>query len=139
MQPVFLYKRIFVLALISFLVSSGTSGFAQDQQYKRFLGKWVTGPTRENYLKMDDNQIQVSFIIQDVDGYLFVQMKSPDADAFNMPADEAISTGEKIKIYFEPLNAVFKGEINRANNLITGSLGFLGRTFPMSLVKIIQE
>jgi hypothetical protein len=66
-------------------------------------------------------------------------MESPDADAFNMPADETTVSGEKLKIYFGPMNALFKGEINRGNNYITGTLAFLGKTISMSLVKIVPE
>jgi hypothetical protein len=139
MKSGFLYKNIFVLAVLIILTTVGKTTNAQNQEYKRFLGKWVTGPTRENYLHVDEDYIQIYFYIEDLDGILYMRMESRDADAFNMPADEATTSGEKIKAYFEPLNAVFKGEINKANNHIIGTLSFLGKTFPLSCVKIIQE
>jgi hypothetical protein len=133
------HKAVFAFAILFQLFVFSVPSQAQDLEYKRFLGKWVTGPIRDNYLKIDENLIQVFFIIEDLDGIPYVRMESPDADAFNMPAEEATVSGEKIKIYFSPLNAVFKGKINKGNDHLTGTLAFLGKTVSMSLMKIIQE
>jgi hypothetical protein len=133
------HKAVFAFTILFQLFIFSVPSQAQDLVYKRFLGKWVTGPTRDNYLKIDENFIQAFFIIEDLDGIPYVRMESPDADAFNMPADEATVSGEKIIIYFSPLNAVFKGKINKGNDHLTGTLAFLGKTVSMSLMKIIQE
>ncbi len=128
-----------ILAFLFLLIICSGFSDAQNNLYKRFVGRWVTGPLHDNYLKIGDNYILVYLNIEDVDGVLFTRMESPDADAFNMPGDETTASGDKIKIYFKPLDAIYRGEINRANNQITGSMAFLGKTVPMSLVKVMID
>jgi hypothetical protein len=111
---------------------------AQNAAERRFYGKWITGAGRENCLVIEDNMIAVSLTIQDLDGMLFVKMESQDADAFNQVADETVVDGDKIKITFGQLDALYKGKINEADNQIKGTIAFLGRIYPLSFMKIMQ-
>ena len=139
MKRIFNFNIVILFATLFLVMLANNSSNAQDNLYKRFVGRWVTGPLHENFLKIGDNYILVYLNIEDVDGVLFTRMESPDADAFNMPGDETTSSGDKIKIYFKPLNAYYRGTINRANNQIIGSIAFLGKTVLMGLVKVMVE
>ncbi len=139
MQKIFRHSittlfTVFVLAVLSSNISK-----AQSNEYKRFIGKWITGPNQENYMKIGDNYVRVYLYIEDVDGILYSRMESPDADVFNMPGEETTSSGDKIKIYFKQLDAIYRGEINRGNTQITGALAFLGKTVPLGFVKVMVE
>jgi len=139
MKKIFVLRTAPLLMCFVLILLVTVSSSAQNFEYKKFVGRWVTGPLRENYLKIEENYILVYLNIEDVDGVLYTTMESPDADAFNMPAEETTTSGNKIKIYFKPLNAIYRGEINRANNQLIGSMAFLGKTVPMGLVKIAVE
>jgi hypothetical protein len=110
---------------------------AQQNAEKRFWGNWTTGLQKDNCLIIEGNMITVSLAIQDLDGGLFIRMGSPDADAFNLFADDAVVDDEKIKITFEKLNAIYKGKINESNNQIKGTISFPGKSFSLSFMRIV--
>ena len=118
----------FLFAAVIYLSALNSYSLAQENTDKLFIGKWVSGPNRENMLNIDGNPYNISFSIEDVDGIPVTKMESPDADVFNLTAAETTIDGYKIKIYFKEIDSLFKGELSSRKIELNGTF-VIGRKY----------
>ncbi|MCX6175157.1 MAG: hypothetical protein NTZ27_10425 [Ignavibacteriales bacterium] len=139
MTKYFSLFKIFLFAAIIYLSVLNGYSLAQENTDKLFIGKWVTGPNRENTLDIDGNLYRISFSIEDVGGILVTRMESPDADVFNLTAAETIVDGYKVKIYFKEIDSLFKGELSSRKIELNGTFVMGRKYISISFRKIRTE
>ena len=134
MKKNFLSKKIFIILLISSCVFSNMA-YAQEDDSKKFIGKWITGLNFENSLKIGEENVRIVLSIVDEGGILMTKMTSPDSDLFNALAEETEISKDKIRISFGSIKTEYLGTIK--NNIqLSGRLTVMGKTFSLSLKKV---
>jgi hypothetical protein len=138
-RNIFCAKKSLSLFLFTALFFINTISSAQPETSKLFLGKWITGTGQENAIQIGDNFYRASLAIYDLDSILYARMESQDADAFNISTDDVTVTGNKIKIFFKELDALYKAELNDNKNELRGTLAMTGKYISLSFKKIRME
>lgn len=130
-------SKFIIPSLFALLFVLNTVSFAQQpESYKLFLGKWTTGAKQDNAIDLGGNLIRANLVISELDGIPYARMESPDADAFNMNAEDVTIDGYKIKIYFKQIDGLYKATLGDNKNELRGTFAFTGKHISVSFYKV---
>lgn len=134
MKRNFLSGKVFIVLLIGGCVFSNMA-YGQEDDSKKFIGKWITGLNFENSLRIGEENVRIALSIADEGGVLITKITSPDSDLFNAVAEETEISEDKIRISFGNIKTEYHGTIK--NNIqLSGRLTVMGKTFSLSLKKV---
>lgn len=134
-----LCKLILLSNIILIFISSNKIAFAQNHQFKDFVGKWLSNDNvGANITKLSfgaQNQpLRFILVIEENDGKLITVLDSPDRYIKTI-SDETKISGDSITIRFNQNSLSFRGVLNSDKDQLIGNLDFRNKIQPIGFKK----
>jgi hypothetical protein len=133
------FKNIVLINILIMLTASYNIAFAQEQQFKNFIGRWsskdlVEASITKLSLKTPDHPFRFILVIEENDGKLTSVLDSPDR-YMKIIADETKISGDSITITLNQIKSVYRGALNSNKDQMTGNLNLSGKVLTVGFKK----